>query len=249
MSYKSPRLLVEAIHKEMDELRKLLMSEITPQKVTDDGQTAIETLNVLRGMFDELRVFSDRPTIDDVLKLTPGDYVATMKPLVANYHRQLMMVDKLAPALCEDLQASAVVMILIGVADDGKTKTFVRTAHDPAKSEVQLAVDVLLAAIDAGTKQVVEDGTAEAEKQLGIEPPLRLNEDDAPPPPLRVRYADAIQDDDAERNRKAELVIDCYDVVVKDRNGPSGRKATQEEIDSCIVVKDPGSGVGYEEDV
>jgi hypothetical protein len=241
MSYKSPRLLVEAIHTKIDEQRQMLMSvgDDTPfVAVNSDLQ---EGLNDLRKLFDELAAMADRPSIDDVTKLAPGDYVATMKPLVRTYHQQLMTVDKLAPALCEDLKANAVVLILVG---DGNT--VVRTAHDPAKDEVALVVETLLAAIDAGTKQIVDEGAAAAEKQLSLGGPLLMEEDDQP---LRVRYADMIQDDDAERNLKAELVIDCCDVVVKDRNGPVGRKATQEEIDSCIVVKDPSTGVGYEEEV
>jgi len=160
MSYKTPRLLAEAIHKEMEELRKLLMSETTPQKVTDAGQTAIETLNVLRKLFDELAVMSERPTIDDVLKLSPGEYVATMKPLVARFHRQLMTIDLLAPALCEDLQATACVLILVG---DGNT--LVRTAHDPKREEVALVVETLLAAVDDGLKRIASDA-AEAAGQM-----------------------------------------------------------------------------------
>ena len=247
MGYKSPRLLAEAIHKEMEELRKLMMSA-TPGAVTDDGQTAIETLNILRGMFDELAAFSERPSIDDVLKLSPGDYVATMKPLVAKYHRQLMAVDKLAPALCEDLQASAAVVIVMGVADDGKMKTFVRTAHDPNRPEIALAVETLLAAIDTGTQQILAEGVDEAEKQLKIaDQPIDAPSDQ----PLRVRYADTILPDDFDRNDVAELVIDANGDVIKDRNGagPVPRAATQEEIDSCILVKDPGSGVGYEDEL
>lgn len=246
MSFKSPRLLVDAIHKEMDELRKLLMShEPGDYKVTSaDLSSAQITVNDLSKLFDELAAMADRPSIDDVLKLSPGDYVATMKPLVAKYHRQLMTVDILAPALCEDLQATGCILILIG---DGKT--VVRTAHDPNRPEVALAVEALLAAIDTGTAQVLTDGAAEAEKQLGLGE--QLVSDMPENSPLRVRYGDPIQPDDAERNRKAELVIDFDGVVVKDRiggiDGPAGRKATQEEIDSCVIVKDPGTGVGYDD--
>ena len=163
--YKSTRLLVEAVHKEMEALRKLLMST-TPGDVTDDGQSAIETLNIIRSLFGELAAKADRPTIEDVVKLSPVDYVATMKPLVGNFHRQLMVADRLAPCLCEDLQAAACVLILIG--DD---KTIVRTAHDPNRPEIQLAVETLIESIDTTFNQVVKEGVAAAEKQLGIEVP------------------------------------------------------------------------------
>ncbi len=170
MAYKSIRLLNEAIHKEMEALRKLLMST-TPGAVTDDGQTPIETLNVLRTMFDELAAKADRPTIEDVTKQSPGDYVATMKPLVGQYHRQLMTIDKLAACLCEDLQASGCILMLIG---DGKT--VVRTAVDPAREEVQLAVEIMLTSLDEGMKKVAEEGVAAAEQQLSIDAPVEQAE-------------------------------------------------------------------------
>lgn len=227
INYKSVRLLVEAIHKEMDNLRKSVMScEISPEKSVD----VYEAMGSLRGMFDELGVFATRPTIDEVLNQPPVDYVATMKPLVRRYHQQLMSFDKLAPALCEDLNARGCMLILIGEGN-----TLVRAAHNPEHPEVELAMEMMLAAIDNGTRQTLEEGTAEAEKQLGLQP---IEQEDSGP--LRVKYHDAIQQDDLDRNRKAEFVVDMNDVVVKDRKGPAGRVATREEIDGCISVKDAG---------
>lgn len=165
MSYKSTRLLVEAIYSGMEMLRKQLMS-MPPDPDARDAKCgeSIETLNELRGLIDELQVMADKPTIDGVTKLSPGEYVATMKPLVANYHRQLMSIDKLAPCLCEDLQASGVILMLIG---DGKT--VVRTSYDPAREEVQLAVEAILATLDGGIKTVMTEGVEQVEQQLGIE--------------------------------------------------------------------------------
>lgn len=238
MAYKSVRLLVEAIHSEMDLLRKSVMAcEIPPEKSVD----IYDAMGTLRGLFDELGVKADRPTLEDVVKLSPSDYVATMKPLVGNYHRQLLTADLLTACLCEDLQATGVMLVLIG-----EDKTIVRASHHPDHPEVGLAIEAMVEVLDSGTRQVVSEGVAEAEKQLGIE-----NEpiDQPSDKPLRVRYADAIQQDDFERNYKAEFVIDCNGIVIKDRYGEAGRKATEEEIDSCILVKDPGSGVGYEDEL
>lgn len=165
MAFKSVRLLNEAIHKEMDALRKLLMGA-EPGSVTDDGQSAIETLNLMRGLLDELAAKADRPTIEDVMQQSPGDYVATMKPLVRKYHQQLFVTNTLAPCLCEDLQATGIVLMLIG---DGKT--VVRTATDPNNPEVGLAVEIILQSLDEGMKKVAEEGAAVAEQQLGIATP------------------------------------------------------------------------------
>ncbi len=167
MAYKSVRLLQEAINNKVDETRKQLMS-LQPQFDNDSITTGDvqENLNELRKLFDELCALADRPTIEDVTKQTPGDYVATMKPLVGNYHRQLMVVDRLAACLCEDLQASGVILMLIG---DGKT--VVRTAVDPAREEVQLAVEIILQSLDEGMKKVAEEGVEAAEEQLGITAP------------------------------------------------------------------------------
>lgn len=160
MAYKSTRLLVEALRKEMEELRKLMMSAPPIDGVTDDGQSAIETVNVLRGMFDELAAFADRPTIEDVQNMLPTDYVAAMKPLVRGYHQRLFTIDALAPCLCEDLQASGCLLFLLG---DGKI--VVRSAHDPNQPQVGLAIEALVASMDADTKRLADD-VADAAKQL-----------------------------------------------------------------------------------
>lgn len=162
--YKSTMLLVEAIHAGMDKMRKHLMvnlSESTMSDVAIANGDAIDTLNELRTLFDELAAVADRPALADVVKLSPADYVASMKPLVAHYHRLLAQNDKLAPALCEDLSAAAAVLILIG--DD---KTRIHTAHDPEHAQVALVVDTLLAAIDTATKQVVEAGSEMAREAV-----------------------------------------------------------------------------------
>jgi hypothetical protein len=148
----------------MDTLRKAVMNCELP------GEKSVgiyEAMGELRELFDELGAMADRPTIEDVTKQSPGDYVATMKPLVRNYHRQLMIADKLAPCLCEDLQATGCVLMLIG---DGKT--IVRTAADPNRPEVQLAVEAILATLDGGIKEVMTEGVTEVEKQLGIGTPV-----------------------------------------------------------------------------
>jgi hypothetical protein len=144
----------------MESLRKAALAvDGTPDQKAD----IFDSVGELRKMFDELAAKADRPSIDDVTKLSPDDYVATMKPLVGNYHRQLMVADLLASCLCEDLQATGVILMLIG---DGKT--IVRTAADPNRPEVQLAVEAILQTLDGGIKQVMTEGVAEAETQLGI---------------------------------------------------------------------------------
>ncbi len=162
MRFKSVRLLGEAITKQMDELRKSVMNcELPGEKSVD----IYDAMGELRLLFDDLCILAGRPSIEDVTNQSPGDYVATMKPFVRRYHQQLMVADKLAPCLCEDLQATGCILMLIG---DGKT--VVRTAVDPNRPEVQLAVEAILASLDQGTKQVMTEGVAEAENQLGIAP-------------------------------------------------------------------------------
>lgn len=161
--FKSVRLLGEAIHKEMDQLRKAVMNSELPGELSVD---IYDAMGELRLLFDELGAMADRPTIEDVTKQTPGDYVATMKPLVGNYHRQLMAVDRLAACLCEDLQATGCILMLVG-----EGKTVVRTAADPKHPEVQLAVEAILQTLDGGIKQVMTEGVEEVEKQLGITAP------------------------------------------------------------------------------
>jgi len=232
MAYKSVRLLNEAIHSTMEKQRKLLMGIDIDDRdgVASACSACEEQLNDLRKLFDELSAFADRPTIAEVHNQSASDYVATMKPLVRRYHQQLMTVDLLAPAICEDLNARGCMMILIGEGN-----TIVRAAHDPNHPEVELAMEMMLAAIDSGTRQNLEEGAAEVEKELRLQPIEQ--EDDRP---LRVKYHDAIQQQDLDRNEKAEFVVDMDDMIIKDRNGPTPRLATREEIDSCISVKDPG---------
>lgn len=238
MGYKSTRLLVEAVNTGMDELRKQLMG-MSLDAVVRDAQfgDALGTLNEMRELIDELIEKADRQTLDEVRELPALQYVTTMKPLVANFHRQLMGANHLAPVLCEDLKANAIVLIVL--TDE---KTLIRTSHDQTKPAAALAVETLLAVIDDGTKKVIEEATVEAEKAQA------LDEEAVEEWPKRIRYADPIQGSDFRRNCKAEFVVDCEGVVIKDRFGEQGRKATQEEIDGCIVVQDPGSGVGIEED-
>jgi hypothetical protein len=151
VNYKSTRLLVEAVSSEMDGVRRILMAQANAPTMS-----AMEAMNGLRALVDQLAAKADRPTVDDVKGMPPADYVATMKPLVAEYHRLLLARDLLAPCLCEDVQAIACVVILIG---DGKT--VVRGAHDQARPEAALAVEAIIASIDDGTKRVVAEGAAQ----------------------------------------------------------------------------------------
>lgn len=153
-NYKSTRLLVETINREVEVVRKILMAQSS-----EPTMSAVETMNDLRGLIDQLAAKADRPTVDDVAGMAPADFVATMKPLVAAYHRSLMAADVLAPCLCEDLQADACVVVVLGAA-----KTVVRTAHDRNRPEAAIAVEAILAALDSGTRQVAADGAAEAER-------------------------------------------------------------------------------------
>jgi hypothetical protein len=239
MAYKSKRLLLEAVTKEMDAIRKLLTQLGTDvvnnaqfmmsQRVSD----AQESLNDLRKLFDEVTERLEKPSINDLENMEPSDYVTTMMPLVTQYHRRLMIADRLTSCICTDLGAAGAVIILIG---EGSTS--VKTAYDPARPDVALAIEAILAALDNNTKQVLTEGVAEAEKQFGIAdyPVSEIPEDSD----LRIRYGDPIQEQDLERNRKAAFVINASNVVIKDRNGPTPRGATEEEIDSCLLVKEPG---------
>ncbi len=140
MSYKSTRLLVEAINTEMEALRKSWM-----------GNMALPwgPLNELRDLVKELAEKADRVTLDDVSGLHPDRYVATMKPLVAIYHRQLMVAGSIPACLCDDLQALACVVILMS-----EDKTIVRAAHVPGRPEVEAAVEAIVGALEDGIKQV-----------------------------------------------------------------------------------------------
>lgn len=247
MAYKSTRLLVEAIHSKMDEARKRLMQTVVE---ADDGMAgAFESMNELRTLIDELSEKANVPTIDELNNMSVGDYVRTMKPLVARYHRQLLVADKLTACLCEDTQSVGCVLILIG------EKTIVRTSYDPEFPNAQMGVEAVLQALENMNK-TMQEGVEAYEDMAGVEAPREGDEEedefdgDDDDEPLRVRYADPIQNQDIERNERAALVIDMNDEVIKDRfGGPVPRKATQEEIDSCIVVKDLATGVGYEDEL
>lgn len=176
MSYKSHRLLHEAINKEMEELRKFLMATA---EVEAGDETSVGRLNDLRKLVDELAAMAARPSIDDVVKMSPGEYVTTMKPLVGNYHRQLMIADRLAQCLCEDLSANAAVVMLIG-----DSKTTIKTAHNPDIPQAALAVEAILESVDLGTKQIVSAGVEVMEQAAGL-PPSAANDppvvEDLPP--------------------------------------------------------------------
>ena len=138
VNYKSTRLLVEAVNREMEIVRKAAM-----------GNMALGSLNELRDLVAELAEKATRTAVEDVPELVPAEYVATMKPLVATYHRLLMNADQLAPCLCMDLKVAACVVILVG-----DEKSSVKTAHDPSRPEAALVVETLLASLDGGTKRV-----------------------------------------------------------------------------------------------
>jgi hypothetical protein len=157
VNYKSTRLLVEATNKAMDAVRKAAMGNI-PLPWDD--------LNELRDLVAQLAKKADRVAVEDVSDMAPADYVATMKPLVADYHRQLAARDLLAPCLCMDLRIAGCVLILVG---DGTTS--VRTAHDPGRPEAALVVEAILASLDAGSKQLVSD----AATVIGVDDRVPLN--------------------------------------------------------------------------
>jgi len=152
-NYRSTRLLVEAINREMEAVRKAAM-----------GNMALGSLNELRDLVAQLAKKAERTAVEDVPELAPGDYVATMKPLVAEYHRQLASRNLLADCLCMDLRVPACVLILVG--DQGSS---VRTAHDPSRPDAALVVETLLASLDEGTKKVAADAAAAKEAFAGID--------------------------------------------------------------------------------
>jgi hypothetical protein len=158
MSYKSPRLLIEAIYKEMQETTKRLMN--------DDPQGGIMHMKDLRALVDELATMAMRPSIDDVTKLSPGEYVATMKPLVANYHRALMVADKLVPCLLEDLQAFGCILVLLG-----DEKSIIKVGHDPNHPTVALVMEAMMEAMDSGAKQIANNAAKVFEEATGVEVP------------------------------------------------------------------------------
>lgn len=139
VNYKSTRLLIEAVNQEMESVRKAAM-----------GNMVLGSLNDLRDLVAQLAKKAERLAIDDVRELPAPEYVATMKPLVADYHRQLMAANQLAPCLCMDLRSIACIVILVG--PDGHSS--VRAAHDPDRPDAALVVETLLASLDGGSKLV-----------------------------------------------------------------------------------------------
>jgi hypothetical protein len=154
VNYKSTRLLVEAVNREMESVRKAAM-----------GNLALGSLNELRDLVSELAKKADRLALEDVRELAPADYVAAMKPLVAEYHRLLAAHDLLVPCLREDLGLNAVVLIMM---DD--TRSVVRTIHRPDRPEFEIAVGAVVAAIEVGAKKAMEEGIADLETRLGASP-------------------------------------------------------------------------------
>src|SRR5207248_1733590 len=78
VNYKSVRLLVEAVNREMDSVRKAAM-----------GNMVLGSLNELRDLVAQLVKKAERLALEDLPGLEPADYVAELKPLVADYHKQL----------------------------------------------------------------------------------------------------------------------------------------------------------------
>ena len=168
MSYKSPRLLTEKIHSDIDFIRKQLMVAADDNSMNDlslANGAAQEQLNDLRKLVDELSSMASRPSIDDVQLMRPADYVEAMKPLVRRYHQALLASDTLPACLCADLQAAGVLLVVIG---DGRT--VVRAAHHPDHPEVALAIEAMIDLLDRGTKEVVEEGVTAAEAAMDLPP-------------------------------------------------------------------------------
>lgn len=143
-TYKSTRLLIEAVNHEMLAVRKAAL-----------GNMEAGALNELRDLVDQLIKKADRTAVEDVRELAPADYVATMKPLVADYHRLLLARDLLETCLCMDLRANACVVILVG--DEGSRA---RAAHDPGRPDAALIVETLLASLDDGVKRIAAEAAA-----------------------------------------------------------------------------------------
>lgn len=161
ITYKSTRLLIDAINVEMESVRKAAM-----------GNMALGSLNDLRDLVAQLAKKAERTAVEDVADMAPNDYVATMKPLVAGYHRHLMTRGLIPTCLCMDLEADACVVILVG---DGKT--VVRAAHDPRRPQAALAVETIVQTLDDGLKRVAE---AAAEVVTKANEPVDQAADDGP---------------------------------------------------------------------
>lgn len=146
-TYKTVRLLVEAVNREMEAVRKAAM-----------GNMALGSLNELRDLVEQLAKKAERVAVEDVQDFPPDKFVATMKPLVANYHRLLAVHNLLPNCLCEDLRVPACVVILVG--DEG---SMVRAAHDQNRPDMQLVVETIINALESGTKQVATEAAAATE--------------------------------------------------------------------------------------
>ncbi len=146
-NYKSTRLLVEAVNREMETVRKAAM-----------GNLELGTLNELRDLVDQLAKKVGRVALEDLSGMAdtdPAEYVATMMPLVADYHQHLVARDMLAACLCRDLRVPACVIIV--VSDNGSR---VIAAHDPARPDAALLVETVIATLDGGMKKVEADAVA-----------------------------------------------------------------------------------------
>jgi hypothetical protein len=163
-NYKSTRLLVEAINNEIEDLRKTLMS-VEPAAMPDRRGDVFAPTMTLRGLVDQLAEKADRVALADVRELAPVDYVAAMKPLVAEYHQLLAARDLLVPCLREDLGLNAVVLIMM---DD--TRSVVRAIHRPDRPEFELAVGAVVAAIEEGVKKAMEGEIVDLKAKLGVDP-------------------------------------------------------------------------------
>lgn len=150
VNYRSTRLLVEAINQEMEAVRKAAM-----------GNMALGPLNDLRDLMAQLIRRAERTTLDDVAGMAdtnPAEYVAAMKPLVAEYHRQLMDRDLLVPALCMDLRANACIVIIVG-----ERGSAIRAAHHPDRPDAELLVGTIVELIDDGLRRIAADASAVTE--------------------------------------------------------------------------------------
>lgn len=152
INYKSTRLLVDAVNRELDEVRKAAM-----------GNMALGSLNDLRDLVAQLIKKAERVAVEDVSDLAPVDYVMTMKPAVAEYHRLLLNYNQIAPCLCMDLRAAAVILVIVG---DGSST--VKTAHDPNRPDAAFIVEAMVGALDDGMKAMAEQVSKASEAIAGV---------------------------------------------------------------------------------
>ncbi len=139
-NYKSTRLLVEAINKAMEAVRKAAMGNIP---------LPWDHLNELRDLVASLAEKASRTAVDDLPDLEPAEYVAAMKPLVSTYHHQLAKAGMLTGCLCEDLRANACILVLVG-----DEKSTVQVSHDPGRPDSKLIVDTIVSGIEGVFNQV-----------------------------------------------------------------------------------------------